>query len=96
MHGALSISKTGFSGKKCIDKCRNYLQLVLLAELHVDTLWDLHEGAIGGHLGEEKMLHKLKERFYWPGCTEAVRDWCRTCIRCTTRKTKRKVPLQAL
>ena len=56
-------------------------------KLQVDTLRDLHEGAIGGHLGEEKMLNKLKERFYWPGCTEAVKDWCRTCIRCTTRKT---------
>eukprot|EP00731_Ephydatia_muelleri_P012982 Em0007g292a len=73
--------------------------LQLPAKLQVDTLRDLHEGAIGGHLGEEKMLNKLKERFYWPGCTEAVKDWCRTCIRCTTRKTaapKRKAPLQSL
>ena len=85
--------------RKCIDKCRDYLQLVLPAKLQVDTFRDLHEGAIGGHLGEEKMLNKLKERFYWPGCTEAVKDWCRTCIRRTTRKTaaqKRKAPLQSL
>ena len=46
------------------------------------------------------MLHELNERFYRPGCTEAVRDWCmHTCIRCTTRKTtapKRQSPLQTL
>eukprot|EP00731_Ephydatia_muelleri_P039166 Em1164g1a len=96
--GSLNI-QNGVFWRKCIDKCRDYLQLVLPAKLKVDTLRDLHEGAIGGHLGEEKMLNKLKERFYWPGCTEAVKDWCRTCIRCTTRKTaapKRKAPLQSL
>eukprot|EP00731_Ephydatia_muelleri_P021521 Em0014g112a len=96
--GSLNI-QNGVLWRKCIDKCRDYLQLVLPAKLQVDTLRDLHEGAIGGHLGEEKMLNKLKERFYWPGCTEAVKDWCRTCIRCTTRKTaapKRKAPLQSL
>eukprot|EP00731_Ephydatia_muelleri_P005415 Em0002g1591a len=96
--GSLNI-QNGVLWRKCIDKCRDYLQLVLPAKLQVDTLQDLHEGAIGGHLGEEKMLNKLKERFYWPGCTEAVKDWCRTCIRCTTRKTaapKRKAPLQSL
>eukprot|EP00731_Ephydatia_muelleri_P039226 Em1238g1a len=82
-----------------LDRKTPSADLVLPAKLKVDTLRDLHEGAIGGHLGEEKMLNKLKERFYWPGCTEAVKDWCRTCIRCTTRKTaapKRKAPLQSL
>ena len=45
------------------------------------------------------MKHRLKERFYWPGCTEAVGEWCRNCISCTTRKTvapKRRAPLQTI
>ena len=91
--------QNGVLWKKYVDNCHDYLQLVLPSKLQVDTLRDLHEGAIGGHLGEEKMLNKLKERFYWPGCTEAVKDWCRTCIPCTTRKTaapRRKAPLQSL
>ena len=35
--------------------------------LHEKVLEDLHEVAVGGHLGENKMLGRLKERFYWPG-----------------------------
>eukprot|EP00731_Ephydatia_muelleri_P007461 Em0003g1709a len=64
--------------------------------------WDalcIYDGAVGGHIGEEKMKHRLKERFYWPGCTEAVGEWCRNCISCTTRKTvapKRRAPLQTI
>ena len=67
-------------------------------DFHV-TYHCLHQGAVGGHIGEEKMKHRLKERFYWPGCTEAVGEWCRNCISCTTRKTvapKRRAPLQTI
>ena len=82
-----------------MDGSRRFQQLVLPAKLQVDALRDLHQGAVGGHIGEEKMKHRLKERFYWPGCTEAVGEWCRNCISCTTRKTvapKRRAPLQTI
>jgi hypothetical protein len=42
------------------------LQLVLPTEFHADVLRSLHEGATSAHLGVEKMLELLKERFYWP------------------------------
>ena len=32
--------------------------------LHGKVIQDLHEGAVGAHLGEEKVLSQLKERFY--------------------------------
>eukprot|EP00731_Ephydatia_muelleri_P034801 Em0078g1a len=90
----------GILWKKCVDGSRRFQQLVLKpAKLQVDALRDLHQGAVGGHIGEEKMKHRLKERFYWPGCTEAVGEWCRNCISCTTRKTvapKRRAPLQTI
>ena len=89
----------GILWKKCVDGSRRFQQLVLPAKLQVDALRDLHQGAVGGHIGEEKMKHRLKERFYWPGCTEAVGEWCRNCISCTTRKTvapKRRAPLQTI
>eukprot|EP00731_Ephydatia_muelleri_P034875 Em0083g2a len=95
---ALCISD-GILWKKCVDGSRRFQQLVLPAKLQVDALRDLHQGAVGGHIGEEKMKHRLKERFYWPGCTEAVGEWCRNCISCTTRKTvapKRRAPLQTI
>ena len=89
----------GILWKKCVDGSRRFQQLVLPAKLQVDALRDLHQGAVGGHIGEEKMKHRLKVRFYWPGCTEAVGEWCRNCISCTTRKTvapKRRAPLQTI
>ena len=78
---------------------QNAFQLILPYLLHDEVLKDLHEGAVGGHLGEGKMLGKLKERFYWPGCSEAVGEWCKGCIRCSTRKSsapKRRANLQTL
>ena len=41
----------------------------------------------GGHLGQDKTLHRLKERFYWPGHYNDVKDWCQTCGACATRKS---------
>mgnify|MGYP003471859434 CR=1 FL=1 len=65
----------------------NALQLIVPQGLQRTVLKDLHEGAVGGHLGEGKMTGRLKERFYWPGCTEDARGWCRACPSCSTRKT---------
>ena len=65
--------------------CRNYAQpsedkgwtqLVVPKKFRREILRDLHEGVTGGHLGQEKTLSKLKERFYWPGHYNDVRDWC--------------------
>ena len=63
------------------------LQLVLPYSLHCEVMEELHEGTVGGHLGESKMLGRLKERFYWPSCSDAVSEWCRSCIKCATSKT---------
>ena len=39
-----------------------------------------------GHLGVNKTLERVKERFYWPGCTKDVKDWCRACDLCASRE----------
>ena len=54
---------------------------------------------MGGHLGADKTLGCLKERFYWPGHYNAVRDWYRNCGICASRKTptpKGREPLKPL
>ena len=48
---------------------------------------ELHGGVAGGHFGEEKIMGRLQARFYWPGQWADVRNWCRTCPMCVTRKT---------
>ena len=64
-----------------------YAQLVLPESLTAEVLNSLHSGVAGGHLGEEKTLERLRERFYWPGHTEDVRKWCQQCLQCAQRKT---------
>ena len=45
------------SGKK------KWLQLVVPTNLKQDVLQEIHESVVSGHLGEQKMIHQLKERF---------------------------------
>ena len=75
------------------------LQLVLPASLREEAIRDLHEGAMGGHLGEDKTLGRVKERFYWPGYHNDVCEWIKRCGQCAARKTpapKNRAPLQSV
>eukprot|EP00731_Ephydatia_muelleri_P006907 Em0003g1155a len=87
---------------KCIDRkhpSRVQYQLVVPPKLRSQVLKEIHEGAMGGHLGEEKTLQKLKDRFYWPGHWKSVQEWCHTCPACSQRKTptpKNLAPLQSV
>ena len=77
----------------------SWKQLVVPQKFHSDILKSLHEGVTGGHLGQEKTLSKLKERFYWPGHYNDVRDWCQTCVACFKRKsppTSRRAPMPTI
>ena len=68
-------------------------------EISSRHLRDLHEGVAGGHLGEVKTLSKLKERFYWLGHCNDVRDWCQTCKACAKQNSPvpgRQAPLQTI
>ena len=72
------------------------LQLVIPQCLREEVVQELHSGLVGGHLREDKMMARLRERFYWPGQWADVRDFCRACTSCATRKTpapRRRAPL---
>ena len=74
-------------------------QLVVPNSLKTAVLHGVHEGVLGGHLGVDKSLGKLKERFYWPGHYNDVQQWCATCVSCATRKPEgptRRGPLQPI
>jgi len=47
-------------------------QLVVPWGLQEEVLREIHRA---GHLGADKMLGKIKERFYWPGMQDAVCQW---------------------
>ena len=75
------------------------LQLAVPAKRRQDILRGLHEGALSAHLGEEKMLSQLKERYYWPNCADDIKEWCSCCAVCCSRKShapKRRAGLQTV
>ncbi|KRZ04760.1 Retrovirus-related Pol polyprotein from transposon [Trichinella pseudospiralis] len=65
-------------------------QFVVPQILRQEILHSLHSGPEGGHLGKKKTLWKVRQRFYWPGQSEDVADWCRKCQECSQRKNGSK------
>ena len=55
-------------------------QFVLPENYRKRAIMALHDDF--GHLGMEKMLGLLKDRFFWPKMSEDVRQYIRTCGRC--------------
>ena len=71
-------------------------QWVVPKQQRKEILHHLHGGPMGAHLGESKTLQKLKERFYWPGHTANVQEWCRSCEPCAQRKMPNPKPRVSL
>ena len=72
-------------------------QLVVPDSLKEEVMYGVHEGIGGRHLGVEKSVTKLKERFYWPGHYNDIQSWCANCNSCIAQKTApphHRAPLQ--
>ena len=41
-----------------------------------------------GHLGQDRVLELLRDRFYWPGMYIDVASYLNSCPRCLRRKTQ--------
>ena len=67
-------------------------QFVIPSNLRKDILHELHTKETAGHLGVNKTLERVKDRFYWPGCTKDVKDWCRACDLCASRERPTRTP----
>ncbi len=75
------------------------LQQLVPESKREEVLKEMHQGVLSGHLGEDKTLARVKERFYWPGYHNDVRDWCRRCPDCAATKSanpKNRAPLQSV
>ena len=45
-----------------------------------------------GTLVSTRRIERVKDRFYWPGCTKDVKDWCRACDLCASRERPTRTP----
>ena len=74
---------------------QNKPRIVLPSVLRKKCFTLLHDTVTSAHLGSQKTLDKVKQRFYWYGCRKDVEYWCKTCDIClfvcclTSNKVKR-------
>jgi len=61
-----------------------HTQIVIPNTLTHTVLRQLHDQS--GHLGVQKTLGKVKERYYWPGYESHVANWIQECRHCQQRK----------
>ena len=62
------------------------LQLVVPKSLRDTVLRQAHDCVTSGHFGISKTLVKVKQVFYWIGCRNDVKAWCKQCDLCNSRK----------
>uniref|UniRef100_A0A8C6UTV1 Gypsy retrotransposon integrase-like protein 1 n=1 Tax=Neogobius melanostomus TaxID=47308 RepID=A0A8C6UTV1_9GOBI len=65
------------------------LQLLLPASLREETLHLLHQQH--GHQGMERTTELVRQRCYWPGMSNDIRDWVQECQRCQVAKDASQV-----
>ena len=66
------------------DKAR--LQLVLPPSYRSKAMAGCHD--LVGHLGQDRVLELLRDRFFWPGMHMDVASYITSCPRCIRRKTQ--------
>ena len=70
--------------------------LVVPAELRLKVLYYCHDSRDSGHLGQDKTLEKLKERFYWYGMSKDSSIYVQQCSSCNKNKKGNRSPRSAL
>ncbi|CAI5676583.1 unnamed protein product [Oreochromis niloticus] len=75
---------------------KEILQLVLPREHVAMVLRSLHDES--GHLGVDKTVELIRDRFYWPRMSGEVEQYIRNCGRCVARKApaQRAAPLNQI
>ena len=62
-----------------------------------DILRYCHDEKTSGHLGVDKTLARVQQRYYWPGLQQDVRQYvtgCKTCTRRNGPNAKKIAPMQ--
>jgi hypothetical protein len=63
--------------------------LKVLKRDEIDSvLWMMHNHPIGGHFGIENTYGKIKEKFYWKGMLEDIKQYIKYCDVCQRRGKK--------
>ena len=68
--------------------------MILPQQYHKQVLKLAHNIPMAGHLERERILKRIRGRFWWPSVAKDVADFCRTCVECQKlARQGQKVPL---
>ncbi|XP_060064595.1 uncharacterized protein LOC132544947 [Ylistrum balloti] len=73
------------------------MQLVAPVEIRDSIFEHLHTSRTAGHFGRDRTLETVSRRFYWPGMTDTLTRWCKSCdlcARCKPGPSRFGCPLQ--
>ena len=73
-------------------------RLVAPSPLRRQIFHQMHHVPMGGHLGRNRTLDAITQRFYWPNCRTDVETWLRECDSCARVKsgTRHRPPMVAM
>ena len=60
--------------------------VVVPEDLRTDLLTEAHSGKFSGHFAERRVYNLLNHRYWWKGMHADVKQHCRSCLICATRK----------
>ena len=75
------------------EKGRVVKQLVLPRECREGVLRLAHTISLAGHLGHNKTMQRVLQRFFWPNVTSEINRFCKACPQCQKATTKRVRPV---
>ena len=61
-------------------------QIILPKCLKNMVLESLHDSEFSGHFGTKRTLARVQIRYYWPGYSKDIEEWCKSCLVCQERK----------
>ncbi len=63
------------------------------AKTKTETVLELARAhPMAGHLGMEKTIKRIRDRFHWPGLDAEVKRFCRSCPTCQQMSPHRPPP----
>ena len=68
-------------------------QLVLPLKCRDAVLKLAHEAPLAGHMGRNKTVKRILQRFYWPGVYRDVAEYCRSCSKCQKADNRKHQPV---
>jgi hypothetical protein len=73
-------------------KLDGYTVLVMPTKLRRQIIYNYHNVPCLGHMGLHKCYHALRQRFYWAGMYNMVKQYVKNCRACQTRKPRKNPP----